>query len=50
MVFQKYGLSLYDYLKQTHFRPLNQAMIKDIAYSLFASLYCMINLPFHFNR
>lgn len=39
MVFQKYGLSLYDYLKQNHFKPLDRAMIKDIAYNLFASLY-----------
>lgn len=45
MVFQKYGLSLYDYLKQTHFRGLNYSVIQDIAFNLFASLYCMI--PFH---
>lgn len=39
MVFQKYGLSLYDYLKQTHFKGLNYSIIQDIAFNLFASLY-----------
>jgi dual-specificity kinase len=39
MVFQKYGLSLYDYLKQNNFKGMDYAMTKDIAYNLFASLY-----------
>jgi len=39
MVFQKYGLSLYDYLKQTQFKGLDYSMTKDIAFNLFASLY-----------
>jgi serine/threonine protein kinase len=39
MVFQKFGLSLYDYLKATEFKGLNYSMTQDIAFNLFASLY-----------
>jgi serine/threonine protein kinase len=39
MVFQKFGLSLYDYLKVTEFKGLNYSMTQDIAFNLFASLY-----------
>jgi len=39
MVFQKYGLSLYDYLKKNSFQGLDYAITREIAFSLFASLY-----------
>jgi len=39
MVFQKYGPSLYDYLKNTQFKGLSYSMTQDIAFNLFASLY-----------
>jgi len=40
MVFQQYGPSLYDYLKDyTKFKGLNYSITQDIAFNLFASLY-----------
>jgi serine/threonine protein kinase len=39
MVFQKFGPSLYDYLKATEFKGLKYSMTQDIAFNLFASLY-----------
>jgi len=39
MVFQRHGLSLYDFLKKNEFNALDYSTIREIAYSIFASLY-----------
>ena len=41
MVFEKHGLSLYDFMQKNSFRPFSVTHVREIGYQLLHSISCI---------
>ncbi len=46
MVFERYGLSLFDFLKKNHYHPFRVEHVAEIGYQLVKAVACMFTQIF----